>query len=1809
MLLKIHDAKLKHVAFIDNDKPGTLHFYNDTWTRYLKTGSSTFEFTVLKQALVTDTHSELAYKTLSEKSFVSFDYKGKTYLFNVMRTEENEVEIKCFCENLNLELLNEYADPYKADKAYSFKEYFEKFGYSRNNILQLNTNEVSNKKLTLEWTGQDTMLKRLLSLANNFDAEIEFDVSLKPNGSIKAFIVNVYHEHDDNHQGVGKNRSDLYLEYGKNVSEVKRTIDKATIFNMVTPRGKDKEVTRKVKKTRQVTKKVTTDAGNVNYTGGNLKNGAYTMSKTTVNTILDWCVKHKLLPSGVISQLFLESMWGNSNVARVDNNWGGLTWTGTGNRPSGVTVTRGSARPANEGGYYMHFASVADYFKDYTYLLAEQGLYRVKGATSIDAYTKGLFRVGGAKYDYAAAGYGHYAPLMRSIRSSINRASNGAMDTLDKLVSAAKNVTTKTGVATKTKAALDGLTALKGRRVGNGQCYAVSAWFSYRLGGAGLNVGLGPIKGLIRGGMAAANIGTDYNWKQFGWSFISRPSASQLKAGQIYNIKANNGNPPTTGIWGHTGVIKRVSGNNVTVLEQNFAGKMYVIENTYNIATLVSGISTIVIPPELVAGKTVDGTGTSTTQINQTQTVTETYYEEVKETVPTVIDKDLYKEWKDDDGNVEFYVKNGSLYAPKSKDMYPSIWTGEEHSDNWIRKNDLDIDTENPDKLLEIALKQLKNNAYPAITYEMDGYVDLEVGDTIKVNDNGFKPKLILEARVSEQTISFTNPSSNKTIFDNFKALENKLSDGILSKLEELANAAIPYRLMVSTSHGTSFKNNEGTSLVIPTLMRSGRKVDGLFKFILGETETVGDDLLVKASDVSGTQKMTIMAYVDNQEVAQAEITFIDVNDGVDGGQGPIGPKGDKGDRGADGVAGKDGVGLKRTAVTYALSTTSETIPTSWTSTVPSLVKGRFLWTRTVWTYTDNSTETGYQSTYIAKDGNNGNDGLPGKDGVGIRTTTITYQASTGGTTPPTGTWTATIPSIPSGQYLWTRTVWSYTDNTAETGYTVALMGPKGDKGDKGDRGLQGLQGDKGDRGIQGERGADGKTSYTHIAYADKSTDVFLDAIPSLDSPYLYSGATGTSTKINGGYKITINGGGHRQKHVVSFNGTTGKRVYVYLKLKNTHPTNDLVVSYNGIGATLNTNFSEVTVKPNQTYVDLRQAVCRDTYPFAQINIISPVVANDLSYEIYEYALYNSVPFVNFSTGANLNAEYIGMYTDTTAEDSTDPTKYNWSLIKGLDGAQGIQGPAGPNGKTPYLHIAYATSVDGKQGFSTTDSVNKLYIGAYTDFTQADSTDPTKYRWTLIKGDKGDKGDRGPQGIQGLQGPKGDQGIPGVPGRDGRTQYTHIAYADTATGGGFSQTDQSKAYIGMYVDFNATDSTNTSAYKWTKWRGADGKDGVPGEPGADGRTPYIHFAYANSADGRTDFSLTQTGNKRYLGTLTDYTQTDSTDPTKYRWVDMVGTVEVWGRNLWASTKILPYGTVLNPFEVRSTRHYTEIYTDILLEPNQTYTISYEPEVKIGNIADLRIGIGSNAGAGARNYAADFIPWTSANLSTGTFTFTTGDIGTDKLFSLRPVINSKNDNTEYHVVFKDFKLEKGNIPTEWSPAPEDIDAKIDTKADEKLTLEQLNALAEQAEIQRAELEAKASLETVAEWFAEYQRFVETSAIDKSTAEQKLIAISQRVNEIDLDLNEKASRLSFIDTYMQAAEEGFVLGKKDGSSSVRLSNDRISFYSAGKEVAYISGGVLEIKNGIFSISVQIGYFREEQHPVNKEMNVMRYLGKNG
>lgn len=138
-------------------------------------------------------------------------------------------------------------------------------------------------------------------------------------------------------------------------------------------------------------------------------------------------------------------------------------------------------------------------------------------------------------------------------------------------------------------------------------------------------------------------------------------------------------------------------------------------------------------------------------------------------------------------------------------------------------------------------------------------------------------------------------------------------------------------------------------------------------------------------------------------------------------------------------------------------------------------------------------------------------------------------------------------------------------------------------------------------------------------------------------------------------------------------------------------------------------------------------------------------------------------------------------------------------------------------------------------------------------------------------------------------GKDGANGIPGKDGKDGKTQYTHLAYANSADGTkDFSVSDGNREYIGMYVDFVEADSTDPAKYTWSLIKGADGAQGVPGTPGTDGKTPYFHIAYANSADGRTGFSVDDSVNKLYIGQYTDYTPDDSTDPTKYSWTKIKG---------------------------------------------------------------------------------------------------------------------------------------------------------------------------------------------------------------------------------------------------------------------------------------------------------------------------------
>ncbi|WP_334805510.1 phage tail spike protein [Lacticaseibacillus paracasei] len=255
---------------------------------------------------------------------------------------------------------------------------------------------------------------------------------------------------------------------------------------------------------------------------------------------------------------------------------------------------------------------------------------------------------------------------------------------------------------------------------------------------------------------------------------------------------------------------------------------------------------------------------------------------------------------------------------------------------------------------------------------------------------------------------------------------------------------------------------------------------------------------------------------------------------------------------------------------------------------------------------------------------------------------------------------------------------------------------------------------------------------------------------------------------------------------------------------------------------------------------------------------------------------YPWIRYADDDKGTNMSAlpagkKYMAIVPNAKSSvPSDDPADYagKWALIQGPKGdtGVGVPGPKGADGRTAYAHFAYANSQDGKADFSTTDS-NRKYIGFYSDFTSGDSTNPSDYNWSLIKG---------------ADGADGKDGVPGKSGADGKTPYFHIAYADSSDGNtNFSlDTPGSRKYIGSYTDFTQADSANPATYSWQL---------VQGPKGSDGKGSYTHVAYANSIDGKTDFSTTNGNGKMYLGIYVDQTQAESTDPAKYSWALFKGT--------------------------------------------------------------------------------------------------------------------------------------------------------------------------------------------------------------------------------------------------------------------------------------------------------------------------------
>lgn len=559
--IAILSANNTPVAFMDNGHKKSMHYWGDELHEYLQGTANTYTFTVNAK------HPDAQHVKAGNK--VAFTYKGKSYYLNIVNTDQTEQTITATAWSLSFELINEDAGEYKAGKAMSFEEYLAVFDAER--TLKLGLNEVSDKRITNEWTGTTSVLKRLFSLANVFSAEIEFETVLNRDYSLKEIVLNVYRKHSDTDSGVGEYRNDIVLRYGKGITGIRKTTDAEKLYTCIQPTGKD--------------------------------------------------------------------------------------------------------------------------------------------------------------------------------------------------------------------------------------------------------------------------------------------------------------------------------------------------------------------------GLTING-----------------------------LDKKEY----DENGNIEYFTDGAIIRAPQARDRFPSNIVNKADAYILMRK---EYDTDSKDKLYSMALSDLKVASEPVVTYEVDGYFDTNIGDTVRMQDQEWTPVLYLQARVSEQVRSLTNPKTAKTVFSNYKELTSEISDDLIKRMEDLILKNKVYTCSISTNNGVIFKNGVGSTTLTAYAYNNGVDVSSNLQFRWskdGQEFYAGRSVTVNAEDVDAKAVYSFVATENGIRRGYYEVTITKVDDG---------------EPGKNGDDGKDGVGIESVTKYYLASEKNSGITVNtpgWTTTMQTMTEAKkYLWSYEIIAYT-NGTSTKTTPVIIGVHGQNGEDGTSG---------------------------------------------------------------------------------------------------------------------------------------------------------------------------------------------------------------------------------------------------------------------------------------------------------------------------------------------------------------------------------------------------------------------------------------------------------------------------------------------------------------------------------------------------------------------------------------------------------------------------------------------------------------------------------------------------------------------------------------------------------------------------------------------------------------------------------------------------------------
>lgn len=749
--------------------------------------------------------------------------------------------------------------------------------------------------------------------------------------------------------------------------------------------------------------------------------------------------------------------------------------------------------------------------------------------------------------------------------------------------------------------------------------------------------------------------------------------------------------------------------------------------------------------------------------------------------------------------------------------------------------------------------------------------------------------------------------------------------------------------------------------------------------------------------------------------------------------QGIQGPQGVQGEKGKDGTS----VTISNKSITYQLSASGTVVPTgTWQTSPQTIPEGQYQWTKTSVTYSDGNKTESYSISYRGKNGS---------DGTSVKTTStsVKYQVGDSGITKPTGTWQNSVPTVAQGKYLWTQTIVNYSDGNSTESYSVSY------------------------RGIDGSNGVNGMNAATIYLYQRATS---TPSKPSNTLTYTFSTTKITGT-LNNGWSTAIPTGtdavyvtvasvsskndtatiatsAWSAPVVLAQNGKTGSDgkaglnvATIYLYQRNTSkpskPSASVAYTFStGVASGLNNGWSQkIPDGTNPLYVTLATAssnTATDTILSSEWSDVVVMAQNGED---------GISPKVSLSkTGG------------TTTISIVDATGTHTQSVK--DGTNGTPGTDGKDGKTSYFHVKYSN--DGGKTFTGNSGEDTgIYMGSYTDYTEADSTDVKKYNWVKVKGDKGDTGQKGQDGTSVKITSKSVTYQTSTSGTTAPTG-TWVTTVPTVNNGQYLWTKTTVQY---------SDGNKTEAYS-VSYKGTNGTNGTSVTVSKTEVTYQVSTSGTTAPTGTWSTTMPSCDQGQYLWTKTYVKYSDGKETTSYS-VSYKGVDgEKFAFNMLRETNqgskhweqhssggkysVEDFITEDNINAVKlicteaiSTSNWSYVsFKDIKmlkqLKPSTKYTLSYDIKANRSGTISHSICNGDVSNFCTNTVVVNNIigneTWQHISV-----VLTTNDLKTTPTNEILYLGRNALSKVGYSII-KNLKLTEGIVDTPWAPHPEDLEGR-------------------------------------------------------------------------------------------------------------------------------------------------------------------------